>query len=220
MLLRSRPLARTLPALVFLGLALTGCNSEESWHETDVTGSLPPLQFTMTEASDGKTVTAQDFAGTVDLIYFGYTHCPDVCPMTLANLGRVLDGLGDEAKHARVLFVTVDPERDTLSLLKQYTASFGPEVVGLRGTPDQIAALAKRYRVAYSVTPAKGDQPAEVSHSSAIYAFDESGDARLLLTSMATAKPDVEGAVADLKTLIGEAGNKAPDLLQELWQMV
>jgi protein SCO1/2 len=216
-----RGLGRIAVAMLMLGLmvsGLAGCGGESPWHETDVTGSLPALDFTMTRASDGKTVTAKDFAGKVVLLYFGYTFCPDICPLTLANVSRVLRNLGDKAKDVRVLFVTVDPNRDTLPVLKKYTESFGPEVVGLRGNADQIAALAKRYRVAYSVTPEKDGKPYTVTHSSAIYVFDQTGKVRLLITSMAAPTPDIDGATADLGTLVDQGGS--PSFWQRLWQMV
>ena len=98
-----------------------------------------------------KTTTAADYKGKVVLLYFGYTYCPDVCPTTLFNIAQMLKTMGKRADDVRVLFVTVDPNRDTLPVLKQYTEAFAPQVVGSRGTPDQLAALAKRYRVAYSV---------------------------------------------------------------------
>jgi protein SCO1/2 len=216
-----RSFVRIAAAMLLLVVAvsgLAGCGDDSHWHETDVTGALPALDFTMTRAADGKTVSADDFAGKVTLLYFGYTFCPDICPLTLANVSRVLSNLGDKAKDVRVLFVTVDPNRDTLQVLKKYTESFGPEVVGLRGNDDQIAALAKRYRVAYSVTPEKNGKPYTVTHSSAIYVFDQTGKVRLLITSMATPTPGIDGATADLKRLIEQGGS--PSLLQRLWQMV
>jgi len=179
---------------------------------------MPPLAFTMTRAEDGKTVTADDFKGTVTLLYFGYTFCPDVCPTTLSNLAVALKRLGDKAADVRVLFVTVDPNRDTLPVLKQYAAAFAPQVVGLRGTGDQLAALAKRYRVAYSVTPASGDTPYTVTHSSAIYVFDGSGQIRLLVSSMASANPDIDGTAADLGRLVDEAS--PPGFFQRLVNMI
>ncbi len=118
----------------------------------------------------------------------------------------------------RVLFVTVDPNRDSLPVLKDYTAAFAPQMVGLRGTADQLAALAKRYRVAYSVTPAKGDQPYAVTHCSAIYVFDQTGKVRLLISSMATATPDIDGAAADLARLVDQAN--PPGFFQRILQMI
>jgi len=212
---------RIAVTLLMLGLTvsgLAGCGDSSQWHETDVTGSLPALDFTMTRASDGKTVTADDLAGKVVLLYFGYTFCPDICPLTLANVSRILRNLGDKAKDVRVLFVTVDPDRDTLPVLKTYAESFGPEVVGLRGNADQIATLAKRYRVAYSVTPEENGKPYTVTHSSAIYVFDQTGKVRLLITSMASPTPDIDGATADLDRLIDQG--ESPSFWQRLWQML
>ncbi len=106
------------------------------------------------------------------LLYFGYTHCPDVCPTTLSLLSHAVTALGTDAGQVRILFVSVDPARDTLAQLKTYAAAFGPEVVGLRGSEAELKALTKRYRVSYGYgkPDARGDY--EVSHSSAVYVFD------------------------------------------------
>ncbi len=185
-----------------LAAGLAGCHPKAQWHNVDVTGSFPPLALTMTRATDGQTVTGASYRGSVVLLYFGYTYCPDVCPLTLGNIARVLDQLGPLAKQVNVLFVTVDPNRDDLKTLKAYTAQFSPRIVGLRGTPDQLAALARTYRIAYSVEPATQDHPYEVTHSAAIYAFDANGATRLLIPSMASSKPDIKGTAADLRRLI------------------
>ena len=199
-------------------LPLAGCDSSNKWHEDDVTGSLPPLAFNMTDAMNQKPVTAADFRGKVTLLYFGYTLCPDFCPTTLTNLATVLHRLGKQADDVRVLFVTVDPNRDTLPVLKRYVALFAPQVVGLRGTPDALASLARRYRVAYSVTPAHDGHPYEVTHSAVIYIFDQDGNARLLVSNMATPHPDIAGTTADLHRLITQ--HQPPNLLQRIMQMV
>jgi len=177
-----------------------------AWNSTDLSGAMPALQFTMTRASDGKTVTAADFKGKIVLLYFGYTFCPDVCPTTLLNLTTMLKSLGKDADAVRVLFVTVDPGRDTLSVLNDYTNAFAPQVVGLRGTPDQLATLAKRYRVSYSVTPAADGKPYEVTHSSAVCVFDRAGDIKLLFSGLALAKADTKPELADLRTLVAGSG--------------
>ena len=104
-------------------LPLAGCDSDTKWHEENVSGSLPPLSFNMTDAMNGKPVTAADFRGKVVLLYFGYTLCPDFCPTTLTNLATVLQNLGKQADQVRVLFVTVDPNRDTLPVLKRYAGA-------------------------------------------------------------------------------------------------
>ena len=197
------PFARLMAGLLLFAGLLTGCSdSGEPWHATNMKGSMPDLSFAMTRASDGKEVTAADFKGKVTLLYFGYTFCPDVCPTTLANVGAILRKLGDDADQVRALFVTVDPNRDTLPVLKSYVKLFAPQIVGLRGNPDQLAALARRYRVSYSVTPESNGKPYEVTHSSAVYVFDKTGALRLLISSLSTSKPDVDGSVADLKRLV------------------
>ncbi|MGE5146743.1 MAG: SCO family protein [Candidatus Eiseniibacteriota bacterium] len=208
-------------AVFALGLAaalLAGCQDDTKWHATNVTGALPALDFSMTRADDGKAVTQADYKGDVVLLYFGYTFCPDVCPTTLTNLADVLKRLGPQASHVRVLFVTVDPNRDSVPVMKTYAAAFAPEVDGLRGTPDAIAALARRYRVAYSVTPETKDHPYEVTHGSAIYVFDETGAARLLVTGLSAAKPDIDGVAADVRRLIEQAS--PPDLITRILQLV
>jgi protein SCO1/2 len=118
------------------------------------------------------------------MLYFGYTHCPDECPTTLANLASVLTRLGAKASDVRVLFVSVDPDRDTLPVLKTYVQVFAPEIDGLRGSADATAMLARRYRVTYQVTPAGPDHPYDVMHSDSIFFFDAKGRARLVATSV------------------------------------
>jgi len=172
----------------------------------------------MTRASDRKRVTAADYRGRIVMLYFGYTFCPDICPTTMQNASTILHRLGDAAKHVRFLFVTVDPGRDTLSLLKDYVGNFAPQVEGLRGTPDQIASLARRFRIAYSVTPETKDHPYVVTHSSAVYVFDGTGAARLLVSSLGTANPDIAGTATDLRRLIEETN--PPGLLQRLMRLI
>jgi protein SCO1/2 len=188
----------------FIGaLALDACAKPAQWSAgDDVTGVFPSLAFTLTRATDGKIVTEADYRGRVPLLYFGYTFCPDVCPTTLLNIAQVLKRLGASASQVRVLFVTVDPNRDTLPVLKDYVAEFSPEADGLRPTPDQLAGLARRYRAAYSVTPGDKDHPYAVTHSSAIYVFDKHGKARVLFTSLSSDMPNIDGAAADLHRLI------------------
>lgn len=200
----ARPVSRRFFGFVLAGAALgtlAGCNAHQAWHNTDISGAMPNLAFTMTRATDGQKVTAANYLGKVVLLYFGYTNCPDICPTTMATAAEIFKKLKGKADQARFLFVTVDPNRDTLDVLKKYTAAFGPQFVGLRGTPDELTALARRYRVSYSVTPATKGRPYEVTHSSAIYVFDKKGAVRLLLT-LSGKKPDIDGSAADLARLI------------------
>ncbi len=215
---RARGIAGKMPLAALLLLALAGCTQDKSWHETEIIGALPNLQFAMTRAKDDKAVTAADYRGKVTLLYFGYTFCPDICPTTMANVARILEGLGSLAKQVRVLFVTVDPNRDTLKVLNRYTSAFAPQMNGLRGTPDQLASLARRYRIAYSVKPSSDPAKYEVTHSSAIYVFDKKGTVRLLISSLGTAKPDIKGATADIRRLLDEGG--ASGSLAWLWRLV
>lgn len=170
-------------ALVLGALLLGACNRGDSiqWRLTNVSGHMPDLDFRLVD-DQGKAVTGQDYRGKVVLLYFGYTHCPDVCPLTLAQLHVVMQRLGPLADGARILFVSVDPARDTPDIMHAYVNAFDPRAVGLSGTPREIEALSKRYRSAFTREPDKGDGQYEVSHSSAIYVFDRDGKARLLAT--------------------------------------
>ncbi len=191
-----RPWLRPCLAACALVL-LAACQSPPPWQLNDVRGHLPDLKFSLT--SDlGKPITAADFRGKVVMLYFGYTHCPDVCPLTLVHLHTDLQKLGKAADDVRILFVTVDPARDTVDVLHQYVTAFDPRIVGLTGKPDQILALARRYRAFYQRETPKTPGDYEVSHSSAVYIFDRDGRARLLATP-----GDPQSAVVhDLKLLL------------------
>jgi protein SCO1/2 len=152
---------------------------------TDISGIMPPLAFSMTRANDGAAVNAANYRGKVVLLYFGYTRCPDICPTTLANIAVALGRSGRDARDIRVLFVTVDPARDTLPVLKHYVNAFAPEIDGLRGNDNTIAALARRYRVLYAVTPAAPGGAYDVMHSDSLFLFDKTGRARFVTMSTA-----------------------------------
>ncbi|HET7649698.1 MAG TPA: SCO family protein [Gammaproteobacteria bacterium] len=192
---------RTLALFALLALlSLAGCgHSSRPWGLPDITGHMPDLKFTLTD-DNGQQVNQAAFAGKVDLLYFGYTHCPDVCPTTLADLGKVLRQLGPAAAQVRVLFVSVDPARDTPAVLKSYVNAFGPWFVGLSGSQAQLQALTKRYRVAYRLGKPDAQGNYTVYHSSAVFIFDRQGKARLL-TDLDD-KPDV--IATDLKRLLQE----------------
>lgn len=167
------------------------------WQLNDVRGHLPDLQFNLTN-DNGKPVTAADFRGKYVVMYFGYTHCPDVCPLTLVHLHLVMQKLGADAGKVQILFVSVDPARDTPQVLHQYVSAFDPRIVGLTGTPVQIASMAKNYRAAFNRDATQAGGGYQVSHSSGIYIFDRTGHARLLGTSADT----VDAITHDLKLLI------------------
>lgn len=192
---------------LLLGLTvLTACYDNRPWHETALDGALPQLSFQMIRASDDKPVTAKDYLGKVVVLEFGYTHCTDVCPTTLANLSSVLDSLGAKAGDVRILFVTVDPNRDTVKRLTKFTGFFAPQVEGLRGSDQALAALAKRYLVSYSVTPASADKPYDVTHGAAVYVFDQTGKSRLLVTGLSTPTAKIRGLEIDIRRLLNGGG--------------
>jgi protein SCO1 len=188
-----------LALTIGIGL-LAGCQREAQpvWKLTNVGDHLPDLKFRLTD-DNGHAVTEQDYRGKVVLMYFGYTHCPDVCPLTLTQLHVAMQRLGAPADDARILFVSVDPARDTPEIMHAYVNAFDKRAVGLVGSATDIEALAKRYRSAFTREPDKGDGVYDVSHSSAIYIFDRDGKARLLATPSA-AQDDI---VHDLHLLIG-----------------
>jgi len=125
---------------------------------------------------DGKPVTDQTWRGKYLLVYFGYTYCPDVCPTTLTNVATALDKLGSKADRLQPLFITVDPKRDTPAVVKQYAAAFSPRLVGLTGSPEQIAAAAKAYRVYYAEhRTGPGPDDYSMDHSSVLYLMGPDG---------------------------------------------
>ena len=185
-----------LIALLAAAAALGCAPSDGGWHVKNITGLMPDLAFTMTDDS-GQAVDAQAFRGGTRLLFFGYSHCPDECPTTLARLAQAITAMKAGAATVQMLFVTVDPQRDTDAQLHSYLQSFGPEFVGLRGTPAQLARLAKRYRVTYSLGEPDAHGDYEATHSDAVFVFDGTGRARLLI------RPDdpVAAIIADLDRL-------------------
>jgi protein SCO1/2 len=174
---RSSQFAAALVAVLLLGAAvLLGYRAlQGSWPWTPP-GTAAVAQiggpFTLV-GGDGQTVTDRSFPGKWLLVFFGYTHCPDVCPTTLSDLAQALDQLGPEADRLQPLFVTVDPERDTPQVMHDYVASFGNRIVGLTGSAAQIAAAAKAYRVYYAKHPEGSDY--SMDHSAILYVMRPDG---------------------------------------------
>ncbi|HTV85871.1 MAG TPA: SCO family protein [Dyella sp.] len=189
-----------LSMVLLASLLITACHQDQPspWQLADISGHMPDLTFQLTDDL-GKTVTADTYRGKVVLLYFGYTHCPDVCPLTMAHLHVVMQRLGKLADNVRILFVSVDPARDTPAVLHGYVTAFDPHAVGLTGSPSDIEALTKRYRAAFTREPGKADGSYDVSHSSGIYIFDSHGKARLLATS----SDPLDKVVHDLRLLLG-----------------
>lgn len=166
--------------VLILTASLAACaGSDPHYALKNITGLVSPLEFQLTNQDD-RPVTAADYRHDIVLLYFGYTECPDECPTTLTMLANALRTLGPRASEVRVLFVSVDPGRDTTGVLKRYVSNFGPEFVGLRPDEDELTALSKRYRIAYHYEKPDKDGNYEVDHSSAVFIFDRDGRARLL----------------------------------------
>jgi len=169
--------------LYYISERLGGGEAGETAAGADIGGP-----FTLTD-QNGKTVTDEDFRGSLMLVYFGYTNCPDVCPLTLSTFGQALDLLGDDARDVVPVFITVDPDRDTVEHLKTYMAQFDRRIVALTGSPDAIAQAAKAYHVYFKrAEPGTGQQAGmaagheghempgyAMDHTSIIYLMDRNG---------------------------------------------
>lgn len=174
----SRLLRHLALSLSLMAASLTVAHAETAVHP--IRGFLPDLQFSLQGAD--KAYTQADFQGKTVVMFFGYASCPDICPTTMAQLSQVMQELGPQAEDVRILFVSVDPHRDTPELLQTYVNAFDSNAIGLTGTEKQVADLARRYRVAFQIEKPKPDAPNnyEVAHSRGIYVFDRQGRARLL----------------------------------------
>ncbi len=161
---------QTLTNIVF---AMALILSQPSWAATSSVTIGGP--FTLT-ATDGTTVTDQTYRGKWLLVYFGYTYCPNTCPMMLNEIATALEKLGADAAKMQPLFITVDPQRDTREVLEQYTQSFDPRIVGLTGSPEQIAAVAKEYGAYWAAhKTGPGAEDYVMDHSSYLYVMDPDG---------------------------------------------
>jgi protein SCO1/2 len=181
--------------IIALGL-LAGC-APDKFRATDITGADFARSLDLM-GHDGKRHTLADFKGKVILVFFGYTQCPDVCPTTLAHFAAVAKELGPEADDMQVLFVTVDPERDTPELLARYVPAFDPRFLGLYGDAEATARTAKEFKVLYQKQPGKTEQSYTIDHSAGTYVFDKAGRVRLFLRH----EMPVEDVVHDLRILM------------------
>lgn len=170
-------------AVLAVSMLLTGCSeksSSQSFQNVDITGAAFAKDFALIDHT-GKPRTMADFRGKVVVMFFGFTQCPDVCPTTMAEMAGVMKALGPKADQVQVLFVTVDPERDTQPLLAQYVPTFDPRFIGLYGTPDQTAAVAKEFKIFYAKVPGIDAANYSVDHTAASYIFDKNGKVRLMV---------------------------------------
>lgn len=186
--------------LVTVVLSTACARSEQAWETKNISGLLPDLSFHLTDAGLERYVTEKQYQGNILLLYFGYTQCPDVCSTTMIRLSNAILALGGSARQVRLLFVSVDPKRDTEAVLKKYVHAFGEQVVGLRGVQDELQSLTKRYRVTYGYGKADENGNYNVSHSSAVYVFDRHEHVRLLIRST----DSLAAIERDLERLLGE----------------
>ena len=167
---------------LFLGLALFAAGCEPSARKpafelTDVTGVEFARGFQLMD-HNGKPRSLGDFAGKVVAVFFGFTHCPDVCPATMSELAMVMKELGKDAERLQVLFITVDPERDTPALLSQYVPAFHPSFLGLYGDAEATANVAKEFKAIFQKQPLPGGGYS-MDHSAGTFIFDPAGRLRL-----------------------------------------
>jgi len=193
---------KRLLCLLIAVLALSACDRQAArplqFKGVDVTGLQYARSFTLTD-HNGKLRTLNDFKGKLVLVFFGYTQCPDVCPTTMTEVASALQQLGPRANEVQVLFITIDPERDTQELLRQYVPAFSPTFLGLRGDAAQTAAVAKEFRVFYQKV--EGSKPGvySMNHTSGLFVFDKDGKVRLFETT----GQGPAALASDLKQLLG-----------------
>lgn len=176
-----RHIAR-LVMLSFLGFALLACSPQQSFKNVDITGSKAfGSDFSLLDP-DGNVRTLADFKGKVVVMFFGYTQCPDVCPTTLTEMQQAMTLLGPQADQVQVLFITVDPERDTAAILKQYVPAFNSHFLGLRPA-DQVALekVTKDFKIYYKKVPGSSPGSYTMDHTAGSYAFDSEGRLRLYI---------------------------------------
>lgn len=183
--------------VALLSVVVAGCSESPRFVSTDISGGDWGRDFALAD-HNGQSRKLADFRGKAVVLFFGYTHCPDVCPTTLATMRDAMGLLGADASRVQVLFATLDPARDTPQLLEQYVPGFHPGFIGLRGDEAAIAALAKEFKVFYARQPGKTPDSYSIDHSTGSYAFDPQGRLRLLIRH-----GEMPGNVAaDLKLLL------------------
>jgi protein SCO1/2 len=195
-------LARALAAACAAAMICTaGCERLGSgatpFQGIDVTGSAMGRDFRLADHT-GKERTLADFRGKVVLLVFGFTQCPDVCPTTLSNAASAVRQMGEDGKRVQVLFVSVDPKRDTPELLRQYVTAFHPDFLGMTGDAARVAKTTKDFNMYVAERPGKTADSYTVDHSTQMYAFDREGRVRLVIP--ATSSP--AAIASDLKILL------------------
>jgi protein SCO1/2 len=193
---------RSFFALCAAVLALSACGEKAepvAFQNTDVTGLAYGKDFSLHD-HNGKLRTLADFKGKAVVVFFGFTQCPDVCPTTMMEMSNVMQALGPDADRVQVLFITVDPERDTAALLSQYVPAFDKRFLGLRGDLAETDKVAKEFKVFYQKVPGKTPGSYTMDHTAGSYVFDPQGRIRLFIRH----GQSVESITHDLKILLAE----------------
>jgi protein SCO1 len=170
-------------SLLLTTLALAACSAEKpkpAFKNIDITGAAYAKALSLPDA-DGKIRTLADFNGKVIVVFFGFAQCPDVCPSTLAEIAEVRTKLGAAGAKVQPVFITVDPERDTAPVLKDYVRPFGADVVALRGTLEQTQTVAREFKVFFSKVPGKTEGSYTIDHTAGSFVFDPKGQVRLFV---------------------------------------
>lgn len=197
-----RHLACALFVCAAAALAVCG-DGKPQFRNTDITGADYAKGFALTD-HNGRKVSLADYKGKVVTVFFGFTQCPDVCPTALAEMREVVARLGADAGKLQVLFITIDPERDTQALLAQYVPAFHPSFVGLYGDMTTTAAVAKDFKVFYQKVPGKAPGSYTMDHSAGTYVFDPQGRLRLFVRPAPASEPaaSLERLVSDIRLLL------------------
>ena len=173
--------------IVFITFLISACRSEPpAFQGSDISDTDLGQDLAMVD-NNGNLLTLADFQDKVLLVFFGFTHCPDVCPTSIAQIAYAIELLDDDADQVQVVMITVDPERDTPEILHNYVTAFHPSFMGLSGSAEQLAKTAQSFRAFYVKVPGKNPDDYTMDHGSSIYLLDKQGKARVLLPSQAPA---------------------------------
>ncbi len=187
-----------LSVAIMLAWLLAACESKPGFNSLDITGIKGyGSDFRLTDHT-GKPRTLADFHGKVVVMFFGFTHCPDVCPTTLSDMRQVMQKLGPDGSRMQVLFVTVDPARDTPELLAKYVPSFNPTFLGLYGDNAAIGKVTKDFKIVHQIQEGKTPESYTIAHTAASLVFDTKGQLRLFIAY----GMEVDKIEADIRQLL------------------
>ncbi|MGE4125660.1 MAG: SCO family protein [Pusillimonas sp.] len=197
--LPSRRAGLKLACALATSLLLAACGPEpkQAFLGSDITGTGLGKDLAMVDHT-GQPRTLANYKGKALVVFFGFTHCPDVCPTALAQLAQTTQLLGDRASEVQILMVSVDPERDTPDIMGRYVKAFDDTFIGLTGTPQQLQQTAKSFKAYYAKVPDKINNTYSMDHSASFYLFDKTGQARVLASGTSSA----QDLASDIKSIL------------------